>query len=426
MLHQVIDRRLSGKNKSIANRERFLKRYRAQIRRSVTDAVNERSITDIEKGRSVTIPKKGTSEPTFRHGQGGSREMVHTGNEEYIAGDRIARPPRQGGGGGGGQASGEGESEDSFTFELSREEFMNYFFEDLELPRLVKTTLTATPSWRSARAGYSNDGTPNNIDLVRSLRNSIGRRIALGGAMKTRLIRLETQLKAMRADPEALPGQMQDLEEQVRRLRARVLGIPFIDPFDLRYVNRTRMPVPSSKAVMFCVMDVSGSMDAQRKDLSKRFFILLYLFLTRNYTHTEVVFIRHHTRADEVDEHTFFHSQESGGTVVSSALELMQKIISDRYPPGDWNIYGAQASDGDNWNDDSLRCRTLLEQQILPACRYYAYVQVAAEEQNLWTEYRQVAASHAQFAMKKVQDAAGIYPVFRELFEKQRSSQVGP
>jgi len=160
-------------------------------------------------------------------------------------------------------------------------------------------------------------------------------------------------------------------------------------------------------------------MDEQRKDLSKRFFILLYLFLTRNYEHIEVVFIRHHTRADEVDEETFFHSQESGGTVVSSALELMQKIIEERYPSNEWNIYGAQASDGDNWNDDSPKCRAILEQSILPLSRYFAYIQVAEPEQNLWTEYAQLLSGHPHFAMKKVQSAAEIYPVFRELFEKQ-------
>jgi len=96
----------------------------------------------------------------------------------------------------------------------------------------------------------------------------------------------------------------------------------------------------------------------------------------------------------------------------------MAKIIEERYPPNEWNIYGAQASDGDNWNDDSPKCRSLLSTAILPACRYFAYIQVAPEEQNLWQEYEQMAVDHPQFAMKKVQSAADIYPVFRELFEK--------
>ena len=143
---------------------------------------------------------------------------------------------------------------------------------------------------------------------------------------------------------------------------------------------------------MFCLMDVSGSMDEARKDLAKRFFILLYLFLTRHYDKIDIVFIRHHTQAQEVDEQNFFHATETGGTVVSSALVLMEEIVRARYPTSEWNIYGAQASDGDNWHHDSGRCRELLAQQMLPLCRYFAYVQVAEEEQNLWDEYSQLAA----------------------------------
>src|SRR5256885_5933521 len=136
--------------------------------------------------------------------------------------------------------------------------------------------------------------------------------------------------------------------------------VAFLDPIDLRFRNRTRVPAPISQAVMFCVMDVSGSMDQDRKDLAKRFFILLYLFLTRHYEKIDIVFIRHHTQAAEVSEDEFFHSQESGGTVVSSALVLLDQIIRARYPSGDWNIYVAQASDGDNFGDDGSNCRNLL------------------------------------------------------------------
>jgi uncharacterized sporulation protein YeaH/YhbH (DUF444 family) len=179
------------------------------------------------------------------------------------------------------------------------------------------------------------------------------------------------------------------------------------------------VPVPTSKAVMFCLMDVSGSMDEGRKDLSKRFFILLYLFLTRHYEKIDIVFIRHHTQAAEVDEQNFFHATETGGTVVSSALVLMEEIIRARYSPSEWNIYGAQASDGDNWHHDSGRCRELLDQKLLPLCRYYAYVQVAEEEQNLWTEYTQLLEGHPHFAMRKATEASQIYPVFRDLFKKE-------
>lgn len=416
MLHQIIDRRLAGKNKSIANRERFLRRVKNYIRRAVSDAVRDRSIKDIQSTQSITIPRKDIAEPTFRHGPGGKRELVHPGNADYVRGDKIPRPP--GGAGGGSQASNEGEGQDDFVFELSREEFMQYFFDDLELPRLVKTHLLTVPSWKNVRAGWAAEGTPNNIDVVRSLRSALGRRIALGSPLVNELRELEEKLAALKDEPGDHRVEIAQLEDAIHHLKGRIWRIPFIDPFDLRYVNRVKMPQPSSQAVMFCLMDVSGSMDEQRKDLAKRFFILLYLFLKRNYERIEVVFIRHHTRAEEVDEDTFFHSTESGGTVVSSALELMRKVMEERYSPTEWNIYGAQASDGDNWTDDSPKCRKILDEDILTKVRYFAYIQVTPEEQNLWLEYAQLALSQPHLAMKKVESAADIYPVFRELFEK--------
>ena len=199
--------------------------------------------------------------------------------------------------------------------------------------------------------------------------------------------------------------------------------MPFLDPLDLKFRNRVKVPMPSTRAVMFCVMDVSGSMDESRKDLAKRFFILLYLFLTRHYEKIEVVFIRHHTQAAEVDEQNFFHATETGGTVVSSALVLMDEIIRARYPADQWNIYGAQASDGDNWHHDCGRCRELLIDKILPKCRYFAYVQVAEPEQNLWEEYQRIVGEVPHFAMRKAIEASQIYPVFRELFKKEGAPQ---
>lgn len=423
MLHQIIDRRLSGKNKSIANRERFLRRYKNVIQESISNAIHDRSIKDIEHAKSITIPKRNLSEPSFHHGRGGKKEVVHPGNEEFVQGDRIARPSTGGSGKNGNKASKDGEGQDEFVFELSRDEFMEYFFEDLELPHLVQTNLMTMSSWKTSRAGYSIDGSPSNIDIVRSLRSSLGRRIAIGRPLAKELRDLEDAYQQLEKKKGA-EEEKETLLAQITALKSRIAHIPFIDPFDLRYVNRVRQLQPSSRAVMFCIMDVSGSMDEQRKDLSKRFFILLYLFLTRNYEHIEVVFIRHHTRADEVDEETFFHSQESGGTVVSSALELMHKVISARYPANEWNIYAAQASDGDNWNDDSPKCRHLLEDKILPLLRYFAYIQVAEAEQNLWEEYTKIALDSQHFAMKKAASTKEIYPVFRELFEKHTTTNA--
>jgi len=432
-VQHIVDRRLAGKNKSIGNRERFLRRYKDKVKEAVRRAIDGRGIRDIERGEDIHIPKRDIAEPVFGHGQGGVRETVHPGNREFIRGDRIQRPKGGGGAGGSGKGQGgdSGEGEDDFVFSLSKEEFMQVFFEDLALPHLVRTQLAELPEWKYQRAGYSSDGTPNNLHVVRSMRGAIGRRIAIGAGSRRELREMEDELAALLAQPAAADPvdaqtdaqkqrtQIAELEQRISVLRLRLERIPYLDPIDLRYRNRVRVPVPTSKAVMFCLMDVSGSMDEGRKELSKRFFILLYLFLTRHYEKIDIVFIRHHTQAQEVDEQNFFHARETGGTVVSSALVLMEEVIRARYNPAEWNIYGAQASDGDNWHHDSGRCRELLDQKILPLCRYYAYVQVAEEEQNLWDEYGNLLAAHRHFAMRKATSAGQIYPVFRDLFKKE-------
>jgi uncharacterized sporulation protein YeaH/YhbH (DUF444 family) len=422
MLQQIIDRRLAGKNKSIGNRERFLRRHHAQVRDAVRRAVDGRGIRDMERGEDIRIPKKDISEPVFGHGPGGTREMVHPGNQEYVAGDQIERPKGGSGKGSGkGEASDSGEGEDDFVFHLTKEEFMQIFFDDLALPRMTQTQLAETPEWKSHRAGFVSDGTPSNLSVVRSMRGAIGRRLAIGAVSRGELRELEEQLEAVLAEPASAlrDAQRDELQLKIDALRARLERIPYLDPIDLRFRSRVRVPVPTTKAVMFCLMDVSGSMDEARKELSKRFFILLYLFLTRHYDKIDLVFIRHHTQAQEVSEEDFFHARETGGTVVSSALVLMDEIIKARYSPTEWNIYGAQASDGDNWHHDSGRCRELLTENLLPVCRYFAYVQVAEEEQNLWEEYTRVQSSQPHFAMRKVTQASQIYPVFRELFKKE-------
>ncbi|MCL6262509.1 YeaH/YhbH family protein [Craterilacuibacter sp. RT1T] len=418
----IIDRRLNGKNKSAVNRERFLRRFKGQIKDAVAKAIKGRSITDIESGETISIPVKDISEPAFRHGKGGVWEPVHPGNQEFVKGDRLPRP--QGGGGGGsgsGKASQDGEGEDAFAFELSREEFMNVFFDDLALPNLVKTELTGITEMKTVRAGFTNDGTPANINIVRSLRGALSRRIAMAAPTLTELDESEEALDELMESGMEADLDMRERRRRIHILREKLAAIPFIDPFDLRYNNRVKQPTPSSQAVMFCLMDVSGSMDEQKKDMAKRFFILLYLFLQRTYDKIELVFIRHHTSAVEVNEHDFFHSRESGGTVVSSALNLMKEVVQKRYAGREWNIYAAQASDGDNWDSDSANCARILETALIPVCQYYAYIEITeGEPQNLWYEYLKVKDAHKHFAMQKIRSAADIYPVFRELFKKQQ------
>ncbi|QEY13747.1 YeaH/YhbH family protein [Cellvibrio sp. KY-YJ-3] len=419
----IIDRRLNAKNKSAVNRQRFLQRYRQQIQKAVSDAVNQRSITDIDKGGKVSIPTRDINEPTIYHGQGGYNERVLPGNKQYSEGDKIARPQGGEGQGSGGQASDSGEGEDDFSFTLSQEEFLDFMFEGLELPNLVKRQLSGLEEFKTVRAGIANEGQPGRINIVRSLRSANMRRIALTAGKRRQLDELHAELVALDKQPDspAKKARMSELLEAVAKLEKAIGRIPWLDTFDLKYNLHIKQPIPRSKAVMFCLMDVSGSMDQGTKDIAKRFFILLYLFLQRNYEKTEIVFIRHHTIAKEVNEDDFFHSRETGGTVVSSALRLMQEIIQDRYSPEIWNIYGAQASDGDNWGEDSDLCRDILIDELLPNCQYFSYIEITQNQhQALWETYDTIHAEYPErFALQHIRDASDIYPVFRELFHKK-------
>ena len=416
-----IDRRLNGKNKSAVNRQRFIRRYTRQIKSSVSDAVSNRSIQDINKGENVSIPSKDISEPIFHQGQGGHRQVVHPGNDKFSTGDRIERPQGHNGDQGGqGNASSQGEGQDDFVFHISKDEYLDILFDDLELPNLRQTEFNQIVEYKMFRAGFTNDGVPSNINIVRSLEKSLARRVALQSGKKRRYYELEQELERLARHPAQNFAQITEIQEEMADLKSRIQTVPFIDSFDLRYNNYVRRPVPSSQAVMFCLMDVSGSMDQSTKEMAKRFYILLYLFLSRTYKNVEVVFIRHHTQAKEVDEYEFFYSQETGGTIVSSALKLMLEILKKRYASEHWNIYAAQASDGDNWADDSPLCQELLAGEILSRVRYYSYVESTTRaHQTLWHEYEVLAEQYPQFAMEHIRKVEDIYPVFRELFKKQ-------
>jgi len=416
-----IDRRLNGKNKSAVNRQRFIRRYKQQIKKAVSDAISKRSVTDISSGENVTIPSKDITEPFFHQGKGGRRQIVHPGNDQFSPGDRIKRP--QGGAGSGsgnGDAANSGEGTDDFVFSISKDEYLDLLFEDLELPNLRKNQLDKLVQYKNVRAGYRSEGVPSNIDIVRSLRGSLARRVAMTADKKARLRELEQQRSALEREPVPDQQLLRSIIDDIDMLKQRIAAVPFIDSFDLRFRNFQKRPEPTSKAVMFCLMDVSGSMDQATKDMAKRFYILLYLFLSRSYKNVEVVYIRHHTQAKEVDEQEFFYSQETGGTIVSSAVKLMYDIVLERYNPVEWNIYAAQASDGDNWTDDSAPCAEMLANKLLPLLRYYAYIEITPRaHQSLWQEYEKLLPVHDNFAIQHIKEVSDIYPVFRELFKKQ-------
>lgn len=415
-----IDKRDNAKGKSTVNRQRFMRRYKQQIKKAVSEQMADRSVTD-GQGENITIPKKDLSEPFFHTTSGGNVDRVLPGNDVYSPGDTIPRPPPRGGQGqGGGDASDSGEGTDEFAFEISHSEYLDLLFEDLELPNLEENHLDKLVSYKIHRAGFNSDGMPSNLDIVRSLKGSIARRIALTSNKRRSLNELQEEYQRLLDDPHDNHLRLDALLIEIETLQKRIKAVPFIDTFDLRFRNFEKRPHPTSRAVMFCLMDVSGSMDQATKDMAKRFYIMLYLFLSRTYENVEVVYIRHHTIAKEVSEQDFFYSKETGGTIVSSALKLMSEIIHDRYNPEEWNIYAAQASDGDNWADDSPQCSSHLASSILPAVRYYAYIEITSRpHQSLWREYQTLTTNHDNLACAHIQTVSDIYPVFRELFKKQ-------
>ncbi len=431
----IVDRRLNPGGKNLANRQRFMRRAKSLIRKAVHDSASNRSIKDADQGGEVALPTQGMHEPSFRRAAGsGIREHLLPGNKQYIEGDTIARP-EGGGDGSGNEGSPDGEGQDDFRFALSRDEFVELFLEDLELPDLAKRRMVDAEAVSWERAGYSVSGSPANLAIMRTVRNSLSRRIALKRPKADEIAALQEEIAAIEGDASALGdaalmARLEDLKAELGRKLRKTSLIPYIDPLDVRYRRFDPVPKPVAQAVMFCLMDVSGSMTEHMKDLAKRFYSLLYIFLRRRYKHVDVVFIRHTHVAAEVDEETFFHSPETGGTVVSTALDEMRRVVKERYDPDAWNIYAAQASDGDNTASDNERTARMLTEDILPVCQYYAYLEVGRDaehfppgfmrrDSDLWQTYTMVARSGAPLAMRKVTHRRDIYPVFRELFQRK-------
>src|SRR5712672_2818207 len=417
----IVDRRLNPGGKSLENRQRFLRRAKALVQGAVKKSSEGRDIRDVLEGGEVSIPLDGMNEPRFRR-EGGTRDMVLPGNKKFVEGDML---PRSSEGRGRGTAPGEGDSEDAFRFVLSRDEFVDLFLDDLELPDLAKRKLAEANSEGLQRAGYATSGSPANISVSRTVRLALARRVALRRPRPETIAQLEAELEDC---DEARRG---ELLAEIDALKAKVRRIPFIDPIDIRFRRFETVPKPVAQAVMFCLMDVSGSMSEHMKDLAKRFCMLLYVFLRRKYKRVEIVFIRHTDVAEEVDEQTFFHDPKTGGTKVSPAFEAMKDILDRRSATSEWNVYAAQASDGDNSYADGDVVSELLTEKILPVSQFFAYLEVGEAggttfdmpDSSLWTLYQRLRADGAPLSIRKVSERSEIFPVFHDLFQRRRKHE---
>lgn len=438
----IIDRRKNAKGRSSVNRRKFIERVKDTLKEGVREHIRKANLKDLigPGSKKVKVPARNIQEPNFRHDGTGINDIVRPGNDRFVPGDKINRPEQ--GGGSGNKGSDSGEGDDSFVFHLTKEEFLELFFENCALPNLVRKTLAIVNEEELRRTGLTSDGSPSALNIERSMRKAKSRKFALRAMKQKELRELEAKLKELDDEIVDLESRGEDtidarrhrqvVVDKIEGVKRRIGAIPFIDPMDLKYNHWSNVQLPTVQAVVFHVMDVSGSMSEHMKEMAKTFFILLHLFLEQHYTHVELVFVKYHSEAKETSEHDFFYGTETGGTVTSKALKVVADAIQERYPPSLWNIYVAHASDGDNFGYDNKEVERYLTQHILPAVQYYAYVQVANEmtihwgtggandPDSLWGPFEKLKQSYRNLDCAMVETPDQVYPVFVKLFEKKK------
>ena len=386
----IVDKRPLGSSKAVTNRKKFIDRYKRNIKRSVDAIAQKRNIKDVVNDGEVTINQDELTEPSFQYDRdSGHKKYIVPGNKDYSTGDKVAKPQQgEGKQAGGGGDSGEGE--DDFTFTLTKEEFLEIYFSDMELPNFVKKDLKEAIHWELRRAGYTREGIPSRISLKKTFEYALARRIVTKAQGKKPI---------------------------------------YFDDIDIRYNHFIKHPKPAKKAAMFCVLDASASMTEEKKVIAKKFFMLLYLFLHKEYEKVDIIFIRHTHVATEVTEEEFFYAKESGGTKVSTALQLINSIIDDRYSSEEVNLYIAQASDGDNFAEDNNDTVTTIIESLLPKIQYFAYIEITDANRldlfshwggiSLYELYKKHLVGNVKFNQRYVHSAEDVYPVLRELFKKE-------
>lgn len=423
-------------DKYVQDKIRYRDLHIERIRKALQDKIANDTLENLGKGvLKVPVPKDSTREPMFHHAEDGSFHKVFPGNVRFDVGDRI----KKGGGGGGrgrGNEPGDGEGEDDFIW-VNEEDIKNILFEGRALPDMSKLKAAHVDLVERRHAGYTNKGPSHRMDMRRTNKKRRNDEIILSKVSERRIINNLTEqfniLAAQKPGIAALdlfdktseekndiaqnvlnvvldgnPRGYEIPEEAVYALHMAVAMLKrdcggLLQPDDLErmdtldhqlneqfklhsktgdfrekhltYEYDDDFPKPSAKAVMFLKMDVSGSMDQEAKNNAKVFFWLLKEFLNEAYDQVELVFIAHTTEAKEVDEQTFFYGQESGGTLVSTCHALTKQIIEARYPPSEWNIYSAQASDGDNDRRDNATVEKLME-ELLPHLQSHYYIEV--------------------------------------------------
>lgn len=384
----IIDRRKEKSHKNSSNKQRFLRRYKAQLRNHIKHRLQDNfDIQDFQKKDlkdKIKIPVRTTNEPRIVYDKNkGDLVLPVIGNDEYNKGDEVLIQKEKSGGTGQRPGKGDGEAVDDFAFYLTKKEFLGILFDDLELPRLIKENLNKITTLKYKRAGYVKEGPYCKLDMKKSFEQAIARRIA-------------TQEE----------GQTPH----------------YLDEFDLRYRLHLPRPEYNRAAVVFLVMDVSGSMTESHKLLAKMFSLLVYLFLQEKYDKIEIRFIRYHHEAREVDEQEFFEGRDTGGTSVINAMNLTRECItSGSYSHS--NVYVLLLSDGD-YEYYSEAEMTAAVTAVIDLCQYFIYVQVnplgILKLTGALIKFFQEHIKKDNVASVFISETQFIVPEFRKLFSKER------
>jgi len=439
-----VDRRKTSRGKSLNNRSKLLARIKDSIRQSKPvdiDAGGVKAAGGQSSSKSfinpVKIAKDALHEPTFRYDSStGNYESILIGNDRWERGDKFIIDRSGGGRGGRGNGSGPGEDgEDDFIVNISRSEFFDVFFEDCELPDLLETNEKDLPEAVWKPAGFQKEGNAAQLSVIRSFRNSIGRRRAVAAESREELAALEKELEKIEEFLSGNPisasyeARRKDVIQRIEELKSKISIIPFFEKVDLRYKKSERIQVKQADAVLVMVMDISGSMDENKKRVARKFFSLQYAFIKRKYPNTDLIFIAHTDGAEEMTEEDFFTTRKSGGTIVSPAFKLAHDIIKTRYDIQQTNIYLSYAGDGDNWDSDNPQVIAELEENgLIAKLRHAVYVQVGmsiagtfnyASGVSLWNVMTSISRTNPKMHAIKIGEDSAVFSAFRSIYAKK-------
>ena len=438
-----VDRRKTGRGKSSSNRQKLLKRIKDSIRNAKPEDIAAGGVQKsggAHGANSATNPVKvarqALHEPTLHYDpNSGEREIVLIGNDKWLKGDEF--PMESEGEGGNGAGRGNGDGEDDFVINISRSEFYDVFFEDCELPNLQETHEKDLPEHIMKPAGFQKQGNPGQLSVIRSFKHSKARRLALTKDSRDELEALEAKLQELLSDDAEHEStdkwaiEMEQVTTRIAELKQKINSVGLYEDLDLRYRKSERVQVKASDAVLAMLMDISGSMDEQKKRTARKFFTLQYAFIAKKYPTTDLIFIAHTDEAEEMDEEEFFTTRKSGGTVVSPAWGLVHQIIKERYDPTQTNIYLSYAGDGDNWDsDNALVIKEVEESGLLSKLRHAVYIQVGQTfsasfgGQALWQVMKSIeSTSNKKLVTVKIEDEAQVFDTFKKIYKKQGSKK---